>query len=573
MTDHLAAVFNSAVGMLAGSPARSLELFTEITSIDENSCDAWVGRIRCGDYDRATLFRAWYSRGNLGLLAGAAEISLTALNARVRIGGEFGDITYPVTSALALTLAFAINEAAEGNYGDALDAVENAPAAGAEHLVGWTKAVIYAAGQRWTDVMEVLRTSDGWPDAFLAAAAGVARGVAAAKLGLFTEAERRLVEANDSPAGQACSRSIAWNLAMTRRSLGNEDSARVLLEWLQASYPEPRVAAALRDQNYRMETTTPEKIAARTDPWDPASVVADTSQRDRLLDEAQAELDRQIGLGRVKDQIETYRAATQMAKIRAARGMKVGQQSKHMIFTGPPGTGKTTIARVVANILAGLGVIAEPKLVETSRKDFVGEYLGHTAVKTSKTIDRALGGVLFIDEAYTLVQDGLQGGDAFGAEAIDTLLARMENDRDRLVVIIAGYSSDIDRLLETNDGLRSRFATRIEFESYSPAEIAEIAKVIANNNDSSLDDDAMKKVQEAAALLTERELNGKPAIDIAGNGRYARQLVEAGEQNRDMRLSRSADFENLGVDQLSMITGEDMAGAIAGVHRRLNIGE
>jgi len=573
MSEQLAAVFNSAVGMLAGSPDRALQLFSEITAHDENACDAWVGRIRCGDYDRATLFRAWYSRGNLGILSGAAEVSLTALNARVRIGGQFGDITYPVSSALSLTLAFAVNEAGQGNYADGIDALDNAPAAGAEHLVAWAKAVVYAAGQRWTDVMDVLRTSEGWPDPFLVAAAGVARGVAAAHLGLFTEAERRLVEANDSPAGQACNRAIAWNLAMTRRSLGNEESARVLLEWLQASYPEPKVTQALRDPNYRLETTTAEKIAARSDAWDPGSVVADTSERDRLLEEAQAELDRQIGLGKVKEQIETYRAATQMAKVRAARGMKVGQQSKHMIFTGPPGTGKTTIARVVANILAGLGVIAEPKLVETSRKDFVGEYLGHTAVKTSKTIDRALGGVLFIDEAYMLVQDGLQGGDAFGSEAIDTLLARMENDRDRLVVIIAGYSADIDRLLEANDGLRSRFATRIEFESYSPEEIVEIAKVIAKNNDSALDDEAAKRILEAATLLGERELNGKPAIDIAGNGRYARQLVEAGEQNRDMRLARSADFESLGVEQLSMIVGDDMVGAIEGVHRRLSIGE
>lgn len=157
-----------------------------------------------------------------------------------------------------------------------------------------------------------------------------------------------------------------------------------------------------------------------------------------------------------------------MARVRAAKGMKVAQPSKHMIFTGPPGTGKTTIARVVANILAGLGVIAEPKLVETSRKDFVAEYEGQSAVKTAKTIDQALGGVLFIDEAYALVQERDGRTDPFGQEALDTLLARMENDRDRLVVIIAGYSSDIDRLLETNEGLRSRFATRIEFDTYSP---------------------------------------------------------------------------------------------------------
>jgi type VII secretion ATPase EccA len=574
MVNHLAGMFGSAVGMLSNSPARALEIFTEITNYDESACDAWVGRIGCGDTDRVTLFRAWYSRSNFGQLAGAAEISMNGVGARIPIGGIYSrDITYPINSPLAITLGFAVHEAGEGNYADAMEALEDAPAAGSEHLVSWVKAVIYGAGQRWTDVIDQVRGAERWPDKFLAAAAGVAHGVAAANLGLFTEADRRLTEANDTPVAQACAPVIAWYLAMARRSQGNEESAQVLLEWLQANFPEPKVTAALRDPAYRLETTTAEKIAARSDPWDPSSVVADTSARDKLLAEAQAELDRQIGLGRVKEQIEAYRAATQMARIRAARGMKVAQTSKHMIFAGPPGTGKTTIARVVANILAGLGVIAEPKLIETSRKDFVAEYEGQSAVKTAKTIDRALGGVLFIDEAYTLVQERNGQTDPFGAEALDTLLARMENDRDRLVVIIAGYSNDIDRLLEVNDGLRSRFATRIEFDSYSPEEIVEISKVIATANDSKLDDTAAKRVLEAATLLSQRTLNGKPALDIAGNGRYARQLVEAGEQNRDMRLARSLDFESLGVDQLSEINGDDMAAAIASVHGRLNIGE
>ena len=194
-------------------------------------------------------------------------------------------------------------------------------------------------------------------------------------------------------------------------------------------------------------------------------------------------------------------------------------------------------------------------------------------MKTSRTIDRAVGGVLFIDEAYTLVQERDGRADPFGTEALDTLLARMENDRDRLVVVIAGYSADIDRLLESNDGLRSRFANRIEFDSYTSDEIVDIAKVIAAANDSTLDEEAAKRVLEAATLLSQRSLNGKPALDIAGNGRYARQLVEAGEQSRDMRLSRSLDFDSLGVDQLSEINGEDMAAAIAAIHARLSIGE
>ncbi len=571
MTEHLESVFGTAVGILPSSPARSLEMFTEITNLDETACDAWVGRIRCGDTDRVTMFRAWYSRTNFGQLAGAAEISMNSLGARVAIGGQYGDITYPVNSPLAITMGFAVAEAAEGNYTDAMEALDTAPSAGAEHLVSWVNAVVYGAAQRWTDVIGQVRGAGSWPDKFLAAAAGVAHGVAAANLGLFTEAERRLMESNSSPAGEACAPAIAWFLAMTRRGQGNEEAAVALLEWLQATHPSPKVAAALQAPLLRLETTTAEQIAARRDPWDPASVEADNSGRERLLADAQSELDRQIGLTRVKEQIERYRAATQMAKVRAARGMKVAQASKHMIFTGPPGTGKTTIARVVANILAGLGVIAEPKLVETSRKDFVAEYEGQSAVKTARTIDRAMGGVLFIDEAYTLVQERDGRADPFGTEALDMLLARMENDRDRLVVIIAGYRNDIDRLLETNDGLRSRFSTRIEFDSYSPEEIVDIAEVLAAGSDSSLSDEATKQVLDAATLLSQSTASGKPALDVAGNGRYARQLVEAGEQTRDMRLARSQDIDSLAMEQLSEISGEDMAAAITSVHGRMNI--
>jgi type VII secretion ATPase EccA len=572
MTDRLAALFGSAVGMLPTAPERSLQLFTEITTIDEAACDAWVGRIRCGDTDRATLFRAWYSRGAFGQLAGAAEISMNGLEARVEIGGPFGTITYPVNSPLSITLGFAVHEATVGNHADAMEALDGVQG-GADHLVAWARAVVYGSAERWADVIDEVRGAGAWPDKFLGAAANVAHGVAAANLGLFNEAERRLTEANASPAGEACGPAIAWYLAMTRRSLGNEESAAVLLEWLQATKAEPKVAAALGDSSHRLVTTTAEKIAARTDPWDPASVAADDSARERLLSEAQAELNRQIGLSRVKEQIERYRAATQMAKVRAARGMKVAQQSKHVIFTGPPGTGKTTIARVVANVLAGLGVTTEPKLVETSRKDFVAEYEGQSSIKTSRTIDRAVGGVLFIDEAYTLVQDRDGRADPFGTEALDTLLARMENDRDRLVVIIAGYGDDIDRLLESNDGLRSRFSTRVEFDSYVPEEIVEIAKVIAEGNDSSLSEEAAKRVFDAAVLLANSSLGGKPALDIAGNGRYARQLVEAGEQGRDMRLARSTDLESLAVHELREINGDDMADAVDAVHIRLNVGD
>src|ERR1700722_13191263 len=159
MSDHLAGLFENAVGMLPVSQARSLDLFTEITNYDESACDAWVGRIRCGDNDRVTLFRAWYSRTHFGRLAGSAQISMNAVGARVPIGGLYGDITYPVNSPLAITLGFAANEAAHGNYADAMEAVEGSPPTGAEHLLSWAKAVVYGAATRWTEVIEEVRSS------------------------------------------------------------------------------------------------------------------------------------------------------------------------------------------------------------------------------------------------------------------------------------------------------------------------------------------------------------------------------------------------------------------------------
>ena len=154
---------------------------------------------------RVTLFRAWYSRTRFGHLSGSARVSMNTLGARVPIGGLYGDITYPVTSPLAITMGFAVNEAAHGNFADAMDALDDVQAGPSEHLLAWVKAVVYGAAGRWTDVIEQVRAAGNWPDAFLAGAAGVAHGVAAVNLGLFTDGERRLTEANASPAAEAVS--------------------------------------------------------------------------------------------------------------------------------------------------------------------------------------------------------------------------------------------------------------------------------------------------------------------------------------------------------------------------------
>ena len=181
---------------------------------------------------------------------------------------------------------------------------------------------------------------------------------------------------------------------------------------------------------------------------------------------------RLVGLEPVKQQVHEIVAQLQVARLRARQGLASQPPSRHFVFTGPPGTGKTTVARIIGRIFSALGLLVRPEVIEAHRADLVGEHLGSTAIKTSKLIDSAMGGVLFIDEAYALHNEAYSGGDAFGSEAVATLLKRAEDDRDRLVIVLAGYTDDMDRLLRSNPGLASRFSTRITFPSYSAAELS-----------------------------------------------------------------------------------------------------
>ena len=209
------------------------------------------------------------------------------------------------------------------------------------------------------------------------------------------------------------------------------------------------------------------------------------------LESALAELDALIGLEPVKRQVHEIAAQLRVARLRDAHGLASQPPARHFVFTGPPGTGKTTVARILGRIFAALGLLVRPSVVEAHRADLVGEHLGSTAIKTNKLVDSALGGVLFIDEAYSLYNQGYSGGDAFGSEAIATLLKRAEDDRDRLVIVLAGYTADMDRFLRSNPGLASRFSVRISFPSYSPQELTSIAGAIARQAGDSFDADAL----------------------------------------------------------------------------------
>jgi len=293
---------------------------------------------------------------------------------------------------------------------------------------------------------------------------------------------------------------------------------------------------------------TPSELVT-LEPADVEAAFAEVTERFRgyaetpTLEEALASLDAMVGLEPVKRQVREITAQLQVAQLRAQQGLVAQPPMRHFVFAGPPGTGKTTVARVLGRIFAALGLLARPEVVEAQRADLVGEHLGATAIKTNKVIDSALGGVLFVDEAYALAGVGYSGGDAFGSEAVQTLLKRAEDDRERLVVVLAGYPADMDRFLHSNPGLNSRFDVRIGFPSYGPDELLEIAQVIAGAAGDVWSEDALNDL----ALVFQR-VCGKHIIDELGNGRFARSMYEKACACRDVRaaaLGAAATTANL----------------------------
>jgi SpoVK/Ycf46/Vps4 family AAA+-type ATPase len=246
-----------------------------------------------------------------------------------------------------------------------------------------------------------------------------------------------------------------------------------------------------------------------------------------------AELDELVGLDPVKDQVRAIAAQLRVARLRDTHGLTSQPPTRHFVFTGPPGTGKTTVARILGRIFAALGLLVRPEVVEAHRADLVGEHLGSTAIKTNRLIDSAMGGVLFIDEAYSLHNDGYSGGDAFGAEAVQTLLKRAEDDRDRLVIVLAGYPDDMDRFLRSNPGLASRFSTRVTFPSYQPDDLVRIARLLAEQAGDMFDPQAVEVLKEIFTRACAMD-----QIDELGNGRFARSLFERACACRDVRVVR-----------------------------------
>ena len=560
--------------------------FTALTRIAHEQCDAWTGLAAAGDTSIRVLEAVSRTSPTAGTLQRQVELAPEALGFRYDTGLY---LQFRATDTDDFQLAYAAALASTGDagkYGDAYELVagvtERRPT---WREARWLAVVVNYRAERWSDVVKLLTpiVNDPELDEAFSHAAKITLGTALARLGMFAPALSYLEEP-DGPVGVAAVDG-ALAKALVLRAHVDEESAIEVLQDLYAAHPEnEQVEHALSDTSFGIVTTSADRIAARTDPWDletepsPGDFVDPGAQERKhvLLAEAERELDEFIGLETVKDQVARLKSAVAMELVRKQRGLEVAQRTHHLVFTGPPGTGKTTIARVVAKVYCGLGLLKKENIREVHRADLIGQHIGETEAKTNAVIDSALDGVLFLDEAYSLVATGAKND--FGLVAIDTLLARMENDRDRLVVIVAGYRADLDRFLDTNQGLRSRFTRSIDFPSYQPAELIEIANFMAGKRDSAFEQAALDDLESLFAHLAN---SAKPdaagverrGLDIAGNGRFVRNVVEKSEEEREFRLDHSehAETGEFTDEELMTISVEDVRNSVAPLLRGLGL--
>jgi SpoVK/Ycf46/Vps4 family AAA+-type ATPase len=340
-------------------------------------------------------------------------------------------------------------------------------------------------------------------------------------------------------------RGLPSRMARVGRGKGfaNGRSARALLEKAVS-----RQATRLAEHGGQVGADELRLLRAEDLPEDSGVGPAGSGAPRRPLPDLLSELDGLVGLEQVKERVRALTSELRLDARRREAGLPVAVRSRHLVFTGNPGTAKTTVARLLAQIYRELGVLTSGHLVEVTRSDLVGEYVGHTAPKTRAVVDEAAGGVLFIDEAHALAPGG---GPDFGVEAVSELLVHMEERRDDLVVIAAGYPGDMERFLRANPGLRSRFGTTVDFPDYTDEQLAHIFGFQAENKGYRLGADLLRALPGAIAAL-----DRGPGF---ANGRTVRGLLERAVERQSLRLAApGTDLDTVTDEELQVLTAPDL---------------
>lgn len=561
----------------AGHTGEALEMFTGITTVNPAMSDAWLGRLACGDHSLDTFKSA--HENSRALYRETRRIGLTDGQLYAQATAPLY-VTMPVWSPSTIALGYVAALITAGQFRTAA-AKLNDPVitedAGAGQWRQFVTATLYHRAGRWPDVLATVESrefSATHSRADVTAALAAMACTATANLGQFPAA---LAMAEDVSTDHPL---IAADVAVVRGWCLREQGELALADDAFRSatvdgVPLDAARQALDNPHFRLIPTDAETIASRTDEWDPAT---ETSRADReaakqaahrkeVLKRARQRLDSLIGLDGPKEQIEVWRTEIELDQLLAEPGDDFAVSNEnHMSFEGPPGTAKTTFARCVADILYGLGKIERPEVVEVTEEDLVAGYVSQTAILTKQKCEEALGAVLFIDEAYRLAPE--KEGHSFGKDAINTLLKYMEDYRDRLVVIVAGYKKEMSRFWRTNPGLASRFHFTLTFNSYTPDEIVAIARHVAGQERLRIDDAAWSLLhEESARLRAQPDPEAGTRLDRAGNGRFARKVVVACKRERARRLK---DYTSSELEQIKatrphdlVVQPEDMQRALA----------
>lgn len=309
--------------------------------------------------------------------------------------------------------------------------------------------------------------------------------------------------------------------------------------WLPSTLPSPLIRGGLSS---RLEERDGDKVGA-TDKG------KDKNKQTSRLQDILAEINDLVGLNELKALIHELRAFVEVRNLRGKEGLINEAMALHMIFKGNPGTGKTTVARLVGQLFKELGVLPKGHVVEVERADLVGEYIGHTAIKAREQVKKALGGVLFIDEAYSLARGGEKD---FGKECIDCLVKAMEDHRENLILILSGYKDEMDVFLRSNPGIRSRFPIQLEFPDYSTIELLSIAENMVKQRQYEFNSEAKLTLRN---FLLQQERNGHPH---RGNARLIRNIIEKSIRRQAVRLIETDLLPKFDRDQLMVLEASDV---------------